>query len=91
MDHLGLSVGGSLGSSEAWAGDGDGAMSVWDGDDMTLEMVTDVGDGDVDEDVCSLPLSSLPLSLTLSLPLSPSLSTSLCCLTDVHVVLVLWW
>ncbi|KAA1472736.1 hypothetical protein DENSPDRAFT_778779 [Dentipellis sp. KUC8613] len=26
------------------------AMSIWDGDDMTLEMVTDAGDGDVDED-----------------------------------------
>lgn len=23
----------------------------WDGDDMTLEMVTDVGSGDIDEDV----------------------------------------
>ncbi|KAI0067041.1 hypothetical protein BV25DRAFT_1820204 [Artomyces pyxidatus] len=27
-----------------------GPMSVWDGDDMTLEMVTDAGDGDVDEE-----------------------------------------
>ena len=27
-----------------------GSMSVWDGDDMTLEMLTDAGDGDVDED-----------------------------------------
>ncbi|TFY80623.1 hypothetical protein EWM64_g3394 [Hericium alpestre] len=26
------------------------AMSIWDGDDMTLEMLTDAGDGDVDED-----------------------------------------
>lgn len=33
------------------AEDGDGPFSVWDGDDMTLEMVTDVNDGDVDEDV----------------------------------------
>ena len=27
------------------------ALSVWDGDDMTLDMITDVNDGDVDEDV----------------------------------------
>ena len=25
----------------------------WDGDDMTLEMVTDINDGEVDEDVRS--------------------------------------
>lgn len=31
--------------------DGRGPFSVWDGDDMTLEMVTDVNEGDVDEDV----------------------------------------
>jgi pyrimidine and pyridine-specific 5'-nucleotidase len=31
--------------------DVDGPFSVWDGDDMTLEMVTDVNDRDVDEDV----------------------------------------
>jgi pyrimidine and pyridine-specific 5'-nucleotidase len=31
--------------------DGDGPFSVWDGDDMTLEMVTDVNDREVDEDV----------------------------------------
>ena len=34
----------------------DGPFSVWDGDDMTLEMVTDVNDGDVDEDVRALLL-----------------------------------
>lgn len=28
-----------------------GPLSIWDGDDMTLEMVTDAGDGDVDEEV----------------------------------------
>lgn len=33
------------------------AMSVWDGDDMTLEMITDAGDGDVDEDVSVLTLA----------------------------------
>jgi pyrimidine and pyridine-specific 5'-nucleotidase len=32
-------------------GDGSGPFSVWDGDDMTLEMVTDINEGDVDEDV----------------------------------------
>ena len=31
----------------------------WDGDDMTLEMVTDIGSGDVDEDVSTLLLSSI--------------------------------
>ena len=30
---------------------GDGPFSVWDGDDMTLDMVTDVNDRNVDEDV----------------------------------------
>jgi pyrimidine and pyridine-specific 5'-nucleotidase len=34
-------------------GDGDGQYSVWDGDDMTLEMVTHVDDREVDEDVSS--------------------------------------
>ena len=29
----------------------DAQMSIWDGDDMTLEMLTDVNDGEVDEDV----------------------------------------
>lgn len=29
----------------------------WDGDDMTLEMVTDIGSGDVDEDVRTLILT----------------------------------
>lgn len=28
-----------------------GMFSVWDGDDMTLEMVTDINDGNVDEEV----------------------------------------
>ncbi|KAF8882141.1 hypothetical protein BD779DRAFT_946233 [Infundibulicybe gibba] len=30
---------------------GGGPFSVWDGDDMTLEMVTDINDGDVDEEM----------------------------------------
>lgn len=32
----------------------DGQMSIWDGDDMTLEMLTDVNDGEVDEDVSAV-------------------------------------
>jgi pyrimidine and pyridine-specific 5'-nucleotidase len=34
-------------------GDGElqGPLSVWDGDDMTLELVTDASDNDVDEEV----------------------------------------
>lgn len=40
----------------------DGQMSIWDGDDMTLEMLTDVNDGEVDEDVsASLTLGRSPL------------------------------
>ncbi|KAH8103344.1 hypothetical protein BXZ70DRAFT_1054992 [Cristinia sonorae] len=31
--------------------DADAQMSIWDGDDMTLEMLTDVNDGEVDEDM----------------------------------------
>ncbi|TCD63314.1 hypothetical protein EIP91_005695 [Steccherinum ochraceum] len=31
--------------------DVDAQTSVWDGDDMTLEMLTDVGDGEMDEDM----------------------------------------
>lgn len=30
---------------------GDEQFSVWDGDDMTLEMLTDVNDGEIDEEV----------------------------------------
>ncbi|KZT03667.1 uncharacterized protein LAESUDRAFT_659262 [Laetiporus sulphureus 93-53] len=33
------------------SGGEDEPFSVWDGDDMTLDMVTDVNDGDVDEDM----------------------------------------
>lgn len=45
----------------AEAGDSSDAMSMWDGDDMTLEMVTDAGDGDVDEDVrARLGFGSIP-------------------------------
>ncbi|KAI0929381.1 hypothetical protein AcV7_005249 [Taiwanofungus camphoratus] len=29
----------------------DGALSMWDGDDMTLDMVTDAGDGEIDEEM----------------------------------------
>jgi hypothetical protein len=29
----------------------DGPFSVWDGDDMTMELMTDLNDGDVDEEV----------------------------------------
>ncbi|THH17932.1 hypothetical protein EW146_g2977 [Bondarzewia mesenterica] len=36
-----------LGSDEE---DSKDAFSVWDGDEMTMEMLTDAGDGDVDED-----------------------------------------
>jgi pyrimidine and pyridine-specific 5'-nucleotidase len=28
-----------------------GSMSVWDGDDMTLDMLTEAGDENVDEEV----------------------------------------
>jgi pyrimidine and pyridine-specific 5'-nucleotidase len=28
-----------------------GSMSIWDGDDMTLDMITEAGDENVDEDV----------------------------------------
>ncbi|KZT25821.1 hypothetical protein NEOLEDRAFT_1132791 [Neolentinus lepideus HHB14362 ss-1] len=31
--------------------DADAMMSVWDGDDMTLELLTDAGDGEVDEEI----------------------------------------
>lgn len=34
----------------------DAPFSVWDGDDMTLEMITEVDDGDMDEEVRVLPL-----------------------------------
>ena len=30
-------------------------FSVWDGDDMTMEMLTDANDGDVDEEACPIP------------------------------------
>lgn len=33
--------------------DADAMMSMWDGDDMTLELLTDVNDGQVDEDMQS--------------------------------------
>jgi hypothetical protein len=32
----------------------DGPFSVWDGDDMTLEMMTDLNDGEVDEEVAMI-------------------------------------
>lgn len=32
-------------------GDGNGQQNLWDGDDMTLEMFTEVNDGELDEDV----------------------------------------
>lgn len=34
----------------------------WDGDDMTLEMVTDIGSGDVDEDVSNILISISSIS-----------------------------
>jgi len=43
--------------------DDDNPFSVWDGDDMTLEMVTDVNDGNVDEEASSPP-SPPPCLLT---------------------------
>lgn len=33
----------------------DESFSMWDGDDMTLDMVTDVNDRDVDEEVRVAP------------------------------------
>ena len=32
----------------------DNPFSVWDGDDMTMEMLTDANDGDVDEEACPI-------------------------------------
>lgn len=32
-------------------GDADQSLELWEGDDMTLEMLTDVNEDDVDEDV----------------------------------------
>ena len=38
-----------------------GSMSIWDGDDMTMDMVTEVNDQDVDEEVSTYqPLYRLP-------------------------------
>lgn len=54
-----------LGSYESNLNGMEGPLSIWDGDDMTLEMVTDMDDGDVDEEVpliwplCLLILISL--------------------------------
>lgn len=30
----------------------DKALSVWEGEDMSVDLVTDIEDGDVDEEVC---------------------------------------
>jgi pyrimidine and pyridine-specific 5'-nucleotidase len=45
----------SNGTGTAVATDDGLGNACWDdGDDMSLEMVTDVNDGDVDEEVCSV-------------------------------------
>jgi len=39
----------------------DEALSVWDGEDMSVDLITDVNEGDIDEEVRSLtePFSAL--------------------------------
>lgn len=44
----------SNGTGTAVATDDGLGNAFWDGDDMSLEMVTDVNDGDVDEEVNKL-------------------------------------
>lgn len=44
----------SIGTGTAVATDDGLGNAFWDGDDMSLEMVTDVNDGDIDEEVSSL-------------------------------------
>ena len=60
--------------------EGEGETGYWDGDDMTLEMLTDVGDGEVDEDV------SLPPCLPTFPPLTPptQISNALAHLQSLH-------
>ena len=38
-------------TDDGWLGARGNGDAFWDGDDMSLEMVTDVNDGDVDEEV----------------------------------------
>lgn len=42
-------------TDDGWLGGGSGGVgsgdAFWDGEDMSLEMVTDINDGDVDEEV----------------------------------------
>lgn len=44
----------SNGTGTAVATDDGLGNAFWDGDDMSLEMVTDINDGDFDEEVCSV-------------------------------------
>jgi pyrimidine and pyridine-specific 5'-nucleotidase len=51
----------SNGTGTAVATDDGLGNAFWDGDDMSLEMVTDINDGDVDEEVCPAFISSFLL------------------------------
>jgi len=42
----------SSGTGTAVATDDGLGNAFWEGDDMSMEMITDIDDGDVDEEVC---------------------------------------
>ena len=60
-------------TDDGWLGGGGGSGDAfWDGEDMSLEMVTDVNDGDVDEEVKFLFFSTFSLTFA-TFCLSPPL------------------